>query len=136
MSSNISDFHNIIKAAALEFARANAIVTPGDIVLTQWGTWKKPHRVQISSVGAALAYGKFDREKGEYPAVLEMTYTALRLRANGDLRDKPGCGIALKGFITLEGVAWEQSRNVFNSALVCWDLPELWPSVPTEEVVE
>ena len=125
-------FHEIIKAAALEFARANAVVIPGDFVTTQWGSWKKSHRVQICEVGAALAYGEFDRQKREFPAILEMFYTAARLRADGTLFDKPGNGIVLSEFITENGITWKQSRQIFNSVLVHWSLPESWRYVSEE----
>lgn len=118
-------FHEIIKAAALEFARANAIVMPGDYVMTQWGDWKKPHKVQISSVGAALAHSEFDEEKREFPAILEMTYCAVRLKADGTPKDNPHYGqIVLTSFVTQDGRAWQQSRNIIENATVQWDLPE------------
>jgi len=133
----MNDFHNIIKVAALEFARANAIVMPGDIVLTNWGgAWKKARKVQIYAVGSALAHDDFDPQQREFRATLEMTYYALRLKANGEPRDKPGCGIVLRDFITQDGVEWKESRNVINNAVVHWKLPESWPYIPPKEVNE
>ena len=118
------DFHSIIKAAALAFARENAIVMPGDFVLTQWGRWKKPHKVQISQVGAALACGKFDPEKREFHASLEMTYYAWRLKADGKPRERYHGGIALTSFVTEAGEKWQQSKQVISHAAVHWELPE------------
>jgi hypothetical protein len=128
-----SNFHDVIKAEALKFARANAIAMPGDYVMTQWRDWKKPHRVQICAVGAALASAEFNKVKREFPATLEMFYCAVRLNADGLLRDLNGSGIVLTHFITETGITWKQSQNVINHGAVHWDLPESWPYVPAEE---
>jgi hypothetical protein len=104
---------------------------PGDIVETTWGNqWKKPRKVQIYQVGACLAHDEFDTQKREFEAVLEMSYYALRLKADGTPKDKPGCGIVLWQFTKLDGTPWAQSRNTINNATVHWSLPESWPYVP------
>lgn len=125
------EFHDIIKTSALEFARKNAIVMPGEIVETTWcGRWKKPHKVQIYQVGACLSHDDFDTQKREFKAVLEMCYYALRLKADGTPKDTPGCGIVLQHFVAADGREWSQSQNVVNNAAVHWSLPESWPYVP------
>ena len=124
-------FHDIIKAEALEFARKNAIVMPGDIVETTWGnSWKKPRKVQVYQVGACLAHDEFDTQTREFEAVLEMSYYALRLKGDGTPKDRPGAGIVLCHFVTDDGTEWRQSRQTINNATVHWSLPESWPYVP------
>ena len=131
-----TSFHNLIKNAAIEFARTNAIVMPGDYVTTLWGGWKKPRRVQIYAVGAALAHSDVDPIKHEFRAVLEMTYYALRLNKKGDSREKTGVGIVLKNFITEDGQKWEQSAKLINNATVHWKIPESWPYNPETGRIE
>jgi hypothetical protein len=118
-------FHDIIKSAALEFARKNATVVPGEIVETNWG-WKKPHKVMISHVGAALACGDFNREVWEFHAELVMTYYAFKLDKNGEPKTEPGGCIVLSTFTKADGTEWQMAKNTINNATVHWHLPESW----------
>jgi len=125
------EFHEIIKAAALEYARANAIVMPGDVVYTTWGgAWQKLHKVQICGVGAALAehhpvpYEEFN--SALFVPLLEMTYYACRLRADGTRKFK-GSAIVLTEFTTEEGVEWHRTHIPLNKYAFHWELPESWP---------
>lgn len=129
------DFHETIKTAALEYARANAIVMPGDYVFTQWSGWKKPHKVLVCSVGAGLRCGEFDPQKREFHAELAMTYYALRLKADGTRKDID-TAIVLMEFSTESGVKWKRTKETFNSPLVHWDLPESWPYNPATKRID
>lgn len=115
-------FNEIIKKEALEFAKANAIVSCGDIVTTSWRDWVKPHRVSVCEIGACLSC-RFDSEIEEFFAELEMFYFAKRLKADGTIRpqDKDG-GIVLTAFVRSDGVMWRQKRQVLNHAAYHWSL--------------
>lgn len=127
------EFHEIIKEAALKWARKNAIAMPGEIVETIWGDWKKPHKVIIYSVGCHLCAGDFDRQKWEFKAELEMAYCGLRIYPKQPLPDKnPGCGLVLNNFKKTDGVLWRSTKEGINNATVHWELPESWPYVPEE----
>jgi len=118
-------FHEILKKEALKFAEKNAIVKHGEIVITSWGDWVKPHKVKISDIGACLSCGKFDKEAKEFHAELDMFYYGKRLKPDGTIKpqDKNG-GIALTGFIRSDGKVWKQNGQVLNHAAYHWRLPK------------
>ena len=110
------DFNDKIKAEALKWAKRNAIAMPGEIVETQWGDWKRPHKVRISKVGCCLS-AKHD---GEWKATLEMFYIAERLKPDGTSKEKNGSGIVLDHFRKEDGRTWRQSHLTINHAAYHW----------------
>jgi len=108
--------HEILKNEAIEFAKANKIVEVGDKVETLWSTWKKPKIVEISSVGARLAYDRMNPCK----LVFEMAYVASRIKADGTHLDSGGCGIVLRNLKTEDGNTWEDNLEYFNHCGTSW----------------
>ena len=121
-----------LEKLALEFAAKNAIVKHGEIVETVWGDWKRPHKVKIYSIGAALSLHHWKNINGQKDYSTEkachprfgMTYCALRLFADGRAKDKVGSGIVLRNFKTANGTIWEETEEVINHCAYSWELPK------------
>ena len=115
------EFKKIIKACAIEFAKKNSIVMPGEIVETVWPGWKKPHQVKIYDIGSAISLNSWKNIKGDKRYCKDvctpkfgMYYYAQRLKADGTPKDKKGCGIVLDNFKTKSGKKWEQTHELIN----------------------
>ncbi len=117
------EFNEIIKREAINYAKKHSIVEHGDIVMTQWADWKKPHKVMIYDIGACLSCD-WDKVKRETYATLGMYYYARRLNADGRVfkNDKAG-GIVLEHFFTNDGTEWKKSKEDLNHCAYSWSLP-------------
>ena len=108
----------ILKKEALKFAKNNSITNVGDKVKTIWGSWKKPHIVEISEIGAAIAYDR----KNPCTVVFNMKYVARRLKSDGTYHDEKGSGIVLDNIKTTDNNTWINKLEDFNHCGLSWDL--------------
>ena len=121
-------FEESIKKYALEYARENTIVQRGEIVETLWGDWKKPHKVKINKIGAALSIQSWDilknggRKYKKTRPSFAMFYYALRLKADGGQKDEDGRGIVLTNLRKMDGKTWVETDEVLNYAAYHWSL--------------
>lgn len=126
------DLVKALKKMAIEFAAQNTLVEYGEIVETLWGSWKKPHRVKIYDIGAALSLhnwkivdGRRDYSCDSLTPAFAMFYYALRLKADGSPKDKEGKGgIVLNNFKKDNGTVWQETNEVLNHAGYHWTLPK------------
>ena len=110
-----------LKKLALEYAAAHSIVEYGEIVETVWGDWKKPRKVKIYKIGAALSLSSPEPK-------FCMFYCAQRLSLNGKIKEQSGCGIVLNNFKKLgwskmDGTVWRETDEAINSGVYAWELP-------------
>lgn len=89
----------------------------GEIVMTQWGDWKHPHKVRITEIGAELAnlniaIGKRNEWFIEGWLGVQLYYYANRVNGKGELVGAQGC--ALTNVTTFEGLHWERRFPIFN----------------------
>jgi len=95
----------------------------GDIVTTEWGDWKYPHRVMIYRVCVSIVVMR--RQAGDPPPIMgvEHEYSALRLGKNDIPKEK--YGIALTSFTTEEGIYWEKRHLDFNHCGLSFNIEEI-----------
>ncbi len=91
----------------------------GDIVTTQWGDWKQPHKVKIYEVGMEIV--SFNISIGQRQALgingwmgVQHYYYADRVDDNGE--QKGVKGVVLAKFTTADGKTWESLFPTFNYA--------------------
>lgn len=117
-------------AKALAYAAANKTASPGDMVETKWGGWKKPRKVRIVAVGARLV-AAWAKDRGFY-LDFDMTYVAHRVRKDGSCAERvPQSGIFLSSLTADDGRTWrdrvflETPRDratAFNHCALSWEL--------------
>lgn len=120
-----------LASEALDFAAANKIAEPGDIVETTWAGWKRPRMVRIVSVGAHLI-ADWSKERGFF-VDFDMTYVGHRIRKDGSSAERvPESGICLSNVKTSDGRTWRDraiggSRNArwFNHTALSWVLQRM-----------
>lgn len=136
MTEVVADLQDVVESAALEYARSNAIVLPGDTVITTWGgQWKKPHKVVVVRVGAALASSYIRHRDPPFVAQFEMEYIGLRLDKNG-APPQNQAGLVLREFETETGQTWKQTKETINHQAYSWELPESWKYVTGKGYVD
>ncbi len=100
------DIDAVLAAAAKAYADKHAIAAVGDVVETTWGTWKRPQKVRITSVGAHLVC-RYDDLAKDWAVGFAMNYTAHRLMKDGTLKERSeGHGIYLSNLQTDDGRTW------------------------------
>ena len=123
------EIKDLLKKHAIEYATNNTIAQYGEVVETIWANWKKPHKVKIYEIGAALVINSWYFVKGQrkYKKTSEffaMYYFALRLKPNGTPKDKAGSGIVLNDFRKENGKRWRSTNDVLNHVRYHWRLPK------------
>jgi len=93
------------------------IVQCGAIVTSQWGNWKKPHKVRIYKISAEIT--NLNLTIGERKKLgikgfvgVELDYFANRI--NDDGKSIGVQGMVLSNFITEDGQQWEKVGHTFN----------------------
>ena len=119
-----------LKEMALKYASENRLAVHGEIVSTVWGDWKKPHKVQINSIGAGLSLRRKDFRLDKIQPEFGMTYCAIRFFADGRPRDKEGGGIVLTNFKRGDGTTWTETHEVINHYAYTWELPKTYKRKP------
>ena len=112
------DISKILEKEALEFAKNNKIANIGDKIETVWGSWKKPHTVEICKIGATIAYDRMN----PCTVVFKMNYIARRLKADGTFLDEKGTGIVLDNIKTIDNNTWNNELEDFNHCGLSWKL--------------
>lgn len=121
------EIKDLLKKHAIEYAAKNTIVRYGEIVETRWADWKKPHKVKIDKIGAALSVHSWRIVNGrkrykKHVASFAMYYYAMRLTADGSPKDKAGQGIVLGNFKKADGQIWQATDEVLNHVAYHWRL--------------
>lgn len=111
---------NGVDKALKEFIASHAplpLAKNGDIVITIWGEWKKPHKVKIYQVAAELV--NLNLTIGERNARgitdfigVELDYYANRVDDKGEPIGAQG--IVLTNFITADNKEWRKVGYTFN----------------------
>ena len=107
------DAHEVLRPAAMEYAKQNVIAMPGDIVSGNWGDWKKDRNLLITNVSVEVI-GKYIVDRG-WRAVFQMVYVAKRIKADGSIWDGDKSGGIVPAYIDADdGKTWMREQGTFN----------------------
>ena len=121
------DICEILKEAASEYCRKNALAKCGEIVEAIWAGWKKPRKIMIYQIGANLSdTGYYNEKERKWEASFVMFYYAKRLVKDGSIfhGDFSG-GIVLDNFKKADGTVWKENRGIINSSAYHWEYESL-----------
>lgn len=125
----LNNFDRALRELALSHA-TEPLANCGDIVTTEWGGWKKPHKVKIYEVGveivslAAITIGQRKALGIEGWMGVKHYYYAFRVKDDGE-RVGSSAGFVLPNFTTDDGKRWESIFPTFNHAGLSFKLGSL-----------
>lgn len=113
-----NEFDNALRNLALQYA-PKQIAQVGDVVTAQWGKWKHPHKMKITSVAVEICdIGLTIGQRKELGLTGWLTvqhqYCGRRLNAKGDMVGSPGTSFLLCDFTTADGQKYQRMPSGFN----------------------
>jgi hypothetical protein len=123
-----NEFDNALKELALRYA-PEQLAECGDIVIAEWGGWKKPHKVKVTGVSVEVSdIGLTIGQRNELGITGWLTvqhqYIGRRLKANGELCGNPDTGFLLSEFTTLDGQKYKRIPSGFNHVGLVFDMED------------
>ncbi len=120
-----NEFDNALGNLAIRYA-PKQIAKVGDVVDAQWGGWKHPHKVKITSVSVEISdIGLTIGRRAELGLTGWLTvqhqYIGRRLNAKGDMVGSPETGFLLCDFTTADGQIYQRIPSGFNHIGLVFD---------------
>ncbi len=123
-----NSFDNALRDLALRHAPVQ-VAKCGDTVTAQWGDWKVPHKVKITSVSIEisdihLTIGRRAELGLTGWLIVQHQYVGRRIKANGDMVASPETGFLLSEFTTVDGQHYQRIPSCFNHIGLVFDSSE------------